>query len=88
MFIGGMTIPHLWWLFLTQGNAARAARATTTFVTTPIVITESWKFDFAKNSLTTWKSSQMRPESAQPLWIPPRCWSTEVHPSLHQSGVH
>lgn len=79
---------YLWWVFLTQGIAAMELRMIATSVTKPSVRTAGCVMSTFLKLLTTLNISQAIPESAQPLWIPPRCWSADVIPRRNQRGGH
>jgi len=79
---------YLWCVFLTQGIAAMELRMTVTSVTKPRDRMAGCMISIFLKLLTTLNISQAMPESAQPLWIPPRCWSADVIPRRNQRGGH
>ncbi len=88
---------YLWCVFLTQGKALSALIITAVLVTTPMMSTASCWTLRVLNMVTTLNSSQMQPDSAQPLWIPPRClclfqlnemkYNDEKLPNLQDRGA-
>ena len=61
-------------MFRTHGKALPILTATAILVVTPVMRIASWVFLWLMKMSTTRKTSHAKPDVAQPLWIPPKCW--------------